>query len=494
MFEYFFSHVHFRLAPDDQKEDWHQALTDRNEARLPEKLRADLLAAKRRAEQGLKKSGGDPMSYFLVEFMGSHEFIWVKESDIIENFDPDEDVNIATAAGNVTKKKRSTAFNSKQMSDAIEEGRWALEEFELQLNNSCGDHSDDESEFDESGYTFDSLCQSDAEADERNELHKKSNKTDIDELNELLAADGLPDFSIEGRKKAKARAAALKKENALLVKKEKEKEKEKAKKNKPKPPTKDEAKKFEKQLELEDKRAQERRIKRARDHEKSLKELERKAKRMKSNVPEKKNNPNEVPNKRIRADVIAKGFLMRKCIKDASFIGAAFQPTSSVEPSGLLGMALAFRAAAGEIPFVDTNIGTPFVQEDWEKIDADSPSESAERCKRLLEQIDLIAKEIEKVDADTERRIALTADAEKARSAAQKRIIDAENEVRSTFASKKKKPAKKGESVKVDDDIIMPDVLTGEDRGESANIPEVKSGQTETEVTHTEMVDEQWDT
>ena len=39
----------------------------------------------------------------------------------------------------------------------------------------------------------------------------------------------------------------------------------------------------------------------------------------------------------------------------------------------------------------------------------------------------------------------------------------------------------------------MPDLLTGEDRDE-ANIPEYISGQTETEVTHTEMVDEQCDT
>ena len=88
----------YRLAPDDQKEDWHQSLTERNESRLPEKLRSDLSVAKRRAEQGLKKTGSDLMSYFLVEFMGSHEFIWVKESDIIENFDPDEDVNIAAAS------------------------------------------------------------------------------------------------------------------------------------------------------------------------------------------------------------------------------------------------------------------------------------------------------------------------------------------------------------------------------------------------------------
>ncbi len=476
------------MAPDDQKEDWHQALTDRNEARLPEKIRADLMAAKRRAEQGLKKSGADLMSYFLVEFMGSHEFIWVKESDIQESFDPDEDVNIAAAAGNVTKKKRSTAFNSKQMSDAIEEGRWALEEHELQLNNGCGDRSDDENEFDESGYTFDSLCQSDDEADERNEAHLKSNKSDIDELNELLAADGLPDYSIEGRKKAKARALALKKENALLVKKEKEKEKDKAKKAKPK--TKDESKKIEKHLELEDKRAQERRTKRARDHEKSLKELERKAKRVKNNVPEKKCNPGEVLNKRSRAETIAKGFLMRKCIKDSGFIGAAFQPTSSVEPSGLLGMALAFRAAAGEVPFID-NTGTPYVKDDWEKIDADIPAESSERCKRLLEKIDLIAKEIEIVDSDTERRLALTAVAEMARSAAQKKIIDAENEVRSTFVSKKKKPNKKGESIKVESDADAKtvgggDSLVGDDR-------DGISRKFDIEVTHTDMIDEQSD-
>ena len=476
------------MAPDEQKEDWHNALTDRNEARLPEKIRADLLAAKRRAEQGLKKSGADPMSYFLVEFMGSHEFIWVKEGDIQENFDPDEDVNIAAAAGNVTKKKRSTAFNSKQMSDAIEEGRWALEEFELQLNNTCGDRSDDESEFEESGYTFDSLCQSDDEADERNVVHLKSKKPDIDELNELLAAEGLPDFSIEGRKKAKARALALKKENAFLVKKEKEKEKDKAKKAKPK--TMDDAKKIEKQMELEDKRAQERRTKRARDHEKSLKELERKAKRVKNNVPEKKSNPGEVLNKRNRAEAIAKGFLMRKCIKNSGFIGAAFQPTSSVEPSGLLGMALAFRAAAGEVAFID-NTGTPYVKDDWEKIDADSPAESSERCKRLHEQIDLITKEIEKVDADTERRLALTAVAEMARSNAQKKIISAENEVRSTFVSKKKKPNKKGESIKVEADTDAKS--EGRDDSPAGDEKDECSRKFDTEVSHTKMVDEQSD-
>mmetsp|Transcript_10725 Transcript_10725/g.23757 ORF Transcript_10725/g.23757 Transcript_10725/m.23757 type:complete len:1209 (-) Transcript_10725:330-3956(-) len=447
------------LAPEDQKEDWHESLTDRNEGRLPEKLRADLKVAKRRAELGLKKQSSDIMSYFLVEFMGSHEFIWVKESDIIENFDPEEDVNIASAAGNITKKRRSTAFNTKQMSNAIEEGRWALEEFELQLNNTCGDRSDDEDEYNDAGYTFDILCQSDDEADEMDEDEdEKAHESDTDELNELLASEGLLDFSIEGRKKAKARAVALKKQNALLVKKEKEKEK--TKKAKPKVVAKDSTKKLEKQLELEEKREKRelelRRKKRARDHEKLLKELERKAKRKKSNASEKKTNPNEVQNKKGRAEAIAKGFLMRKCIKDASFTGASFQPTSSVEPSGLLGMALAFRAAAGEVRFLD-NTGKPFLDNSCDKIDADSPLESSERCKRLQDQIDLIRKEIIKVDAATEQRLALAEDAEKAWAAAQTRILDAEEQVRATYAKKKKKSPKKVESASNKPDVKVED-------------------------------------
>lgn len=429
------------LAPDDQREDWHHAVTDRNEARLPEKLRVDLKAAKRRAELALKRQNSDLMSYFLVEFMGSHEFIWVKESDILENFDPNEDVNIASAAGNVTKKRRSTAFNTKQMTSAIEEGRWALEEFEMHLNNPCGDRSDDEDEFSEAGgFTFDILCQSDDEADETIEDDCKSHESDLDELNELLGSDGHIDFSVEGRKKAKARVLSLKK-----MKKEKTvKEKGKAKKSKV--TLKDDTKKVEKQLGLEDKREirelEVRRKKRARDHDKMLKELERKAKKKQCHASEKRGNPNEVHNKRGRAEAIAKGFLLRKCIKDASFNGASFQPIAGVEPTGLLGMALAFRAVAGEIPFLD-NAGKPFTGNSWDNIDADSPSDSHDRCKRLQEQIDLIEKEIVIVDAATEQRLELFGDAKKAQLAAQNKILDADDQVRATYAKKKKKGAKK---------------------------------------------------
>jgi PWWP domain len=115
------------LAPDDQKEDWHWALTERNEMRLPEALRTQLTAGKRKAEQALKRQGeglSDPQSFFLVEFLGTHEFIWVRETDIVESFEPDDDPNNKAQAA---KKKRSNAgrgsslVGSKKYQAAIEE-------------------------------------------------------------------------------------------------------------------------------------------------------------------------------------------------------------------------------------------------------------------------------------------------------------------------------------------------------------------------------------
>merc|ERR1712238_390188 len=171
--------------------------------------------------------------------------------------------------------------------------------------------------------------------------------------------------------------------------------KEKAKKSKA--TLREDTKKTEKQLGLEEKREirelEVRRKKRARDHEKMLKESEQKAKKKQCHAFERRGNPNEIQNKRGRAEAIAKGFLLRKCIKDTSFNGASFQPIAGVEPTGLLGMALAFRAVAGEVPFLD-NAGKPFLGKDWDKMNTDSPSDSHERCKCLQEQLDLIEKEI----------------------------------------------------------------------------------------------------
>lgn len=196
------------MAPEDQKEDWHGTLTERNERRLPEKLLSDLQAGKRKAEHAIRRQNSghaEQMSFFLVEFMGTHEFIWVKETDIIETFDPDVDPNQSAAAGNVTKKKRSSrstdVLGSEKFANAREEGRWALEEFEMQLNDTCGDLGEEEEDDDEDGdqeanYSYSVLCQSDDEAEAEDMAHHLEIGHDMtlsetDEANELLAGDGL---------------------------------------------------------------------------------------------------------------------------------------------------------------------------------------------------------------------------------------------------------------------------------------------------------------
>jgi len=96
------------LPPPDQREGWHAAVTERNENRLPDRLRAQLKVAKRRCEQAQKRQS---MSYFLVEFMGTHEFIWVRETDIIENFDPEDDPNKNNLKA-LAKKSRSSRLTN----------------------------------------------------------------------------------------------------------------------------------------------------------------------------------------------------------------------------------------------------------------------------------------------------------------------------------------------------------------------------------------------
>jgi len=55
------------LAPEHQKEEWHKTLTERNEARLPEKLLQGLGAGKKKATLGIEsKKKGEQMSYFMV--------------------------------------------------------------------------------------------------------------------------------------------------------------------------------------------------------------------------------------------------------------------------------------------------------------------------------------------------------------------------------------------------------------------------------------------
>jgi hypothetical protein len=411
------------MAPEDQREEWHAALTERNEARLPQKLRSQLTSGKKKAETALKRQAQghlDPQSYFLVEFLGTHEFIWVKESDLVENFDPNEDPNEDAVLG--SKKKRSSRSNaanvvgSETYITAMEEAKWALEEFEVQLQDAGGDMpEEDEEDAGEMNYNFSVLCQSDDEADgERiaDQSEKPMKAEDIDECNELLATDGLLDYSVEGRKNAKKRVQTIKKVKADSEK-EKKKKADKAKKAK----TKDnQVKKQTLAKERESKKEmatlQRRRKKRSREREKALKT----SKKLKSPSDEhRKPGPprrNIIYEKRERATAIVDGYLFEAAEKGdyASFgpPGINNIPAAIVESSGILGMALAFRAAAGELPMGDESGCNDSPWDPWETINIDDKSSEDERNKALLQQISLLQHEVKRLQTTTKKRKDLT--------------------------------------------------------------------------------------
>lgn len=440
------------LAPPDRREDWHTALTERNESRLPDKLRAELQAGKRKAELASKrqKSGAtDQMSFFLVEFMGTHEFIWVKEADIIESFDPEEDPNVATAAGNITKKKRSRISDSKTFIAALEEGKWALEEFELQLSDTCGDLAEEEEEVEEDlNYTFGVLAQSDDEADDENGDVDIKNQTqsDAEETNELLSSDGLLDFSAEGRKNAKKRALARKKEKTDAQKKERadqiKKSKSESSKSKSDSKSKSENKARSDNRSKSDSKSksdgstkkasrtsndarESKRLQKYREKEEKaeLRELERKRKKrtrerdrmMKDDLMNKKCKRTDgleyessfINDKRARACAIVKGYIFRiakkEDMKTLGLGGVVNIPASIVDSSGLLGMSLAFCAAAGEIPMPENGDDDTKIRP-WDEIDVDGPKMSSERTRNLEKQIELLQRKIKQVKESTKKR------------------------------------------------------------------------------------------
>lgn len=267
------------MAPDDQKEDWHWALTERNEFRLPESLRSQLTAGKRKAELALRRQSqgqADPQSFFLVEFLGTHEFIWVRETDIVESFEPEDDPNLKMAAnkkkGRSVRTSSATVAGSKKYQMAVEEAKWALEEFEMQLQDACGETMGDEDDKDgeDGNYSYAVLCVSDEEADDAYSDEQVATTDDIEEANELIATRGLIDFSIIGRKNAKKRAQALKKQQQEAQKKEKLEKQKKQKQGKTKKPKKDSvsSKVKEREEKKEQKELEKRKKKRSREREK----------------------------------------------------------------------------------------------------------------------------------------------------------------------------------------------------------------------------------
>ena len=496
------------LAPNDQKEDWHKALTDRNEARLPEKIRKDLSHGKKKALQTLAKQAegqAERMSFFLVEFLGSHEFIWVREADILEHFDPNVDPNTGNKQSSKTKQ-------AKHFIRALEEGRWALEEFELQLSDPCGDlteesnaQNNDGGEHEIENYSFRVLCESDDEADEadvRNSTLSNSNKknnsssqviqtptgelSDIEEVHELLATDGLLDYSMEGRKNAKRRAQALKKHQADTKKKTASTTKKKksispkktntnvstgtsntpssSKKKRTSPKstpatttsttttTPSSSKKMEREKYWEEKRIQKelekRRKKRERERERCLREQERKEKRRKQLSDHGLNRTGRrlgINDKRGRAHSIVRGYLQRQQLRQNN--GVNSMSAAGVEASGLLGMALAFRAAAGEISMPnDLDNASGF--RPWERIQVSSSATSQERCNAYEEKIRLLQTTIDKFTKDDERRYNLIEDVKQQKINLLEKIFADEKEARKNVLPKKKRVIKNAKQTK----------------------------------------------
>lgn len=447
------------MAPDHQREDWHNELTLRNEGRLPEKLQAQLVIGKRKAEASLTKQKlgqMEPQSHFLVEFLGTHEFIWVREADIIEDYDPAEDPNQHVAPPSAgSKKKRASRSNianvigSKMYTSALEEAKWALEEFELQLQDvGVGATAPDE---DDDGYSFPVLCQSDDEADE---VEVASNAdVDVDELNELLATGGLIDFTSNGRKNAKMRAQALKKQKVSSEKKQKadKAKKMRAEQEKKKKDVKAKEKEKERESKKEQRDLDRRRKKRMREREKALKGGDP-SKRQKLEpedlMKRESGRRNLIASKRERAIAIVNGYLHRAverkeygtlCLGGA---GGLNIPASVIDSTGLLGMALAFRAAAGEIPMPEESGAQRVNIKPWDAIEVDTLKTSKERMDLLTKQADLMEKEIARLTAATARRKDITEKERKALAESRQKIVAGDEAARINPIEKKRTPSK----------------------------------------------------
>lgn len=433
------------MAPDHQREDWHAELTLRNESRLPEKLKTQLIGGKRKADASLKKQTvghAEPQSFFLVEFLGTHEFIWVREADIVEDFSPSEDPNQNVPPPNSSKKKRASRSNianvigSKTYASAVEEAQWALEEFELQLQDVGNDAPEDDDE----GYSYPVLCQSDEEADDADAETDK--RVDLEELNELLATDGLIDLTANGRKNAKKRAQAVKKQKADAEKKLKadKAKKLKAEQNKKKK----DAKAKERESKKEQKELEKKRKKRAREREKVLKGSEPKPKkrRLDADDAKKSNRRNIILGKRERAAAIVDGYLNRAIershYKSLCLGGVMSIPAAMIDSSGLFGMTMALRAAAGEIQMPEESGAQETNYKPWEAIKYKEGKKSKERVELLQKKIELMEKEIARIRNATAKRKELAIEAKKIVVAAKDKLIEDDVEARANPLKKKK--------------------------------------------------------
>jgi len=490
------------LAPDDQKEPWHQILTAVNETRLPEKLRAELSIGKKKAEVAIQKQSigsAERMSYFLVEFLGSHEFIWVREADIIEKFDPCEDPNSDSGDGSGGRKKKNatrsqTPTNMKSFQKGVEEGQWALEELDMQMTDPCGDMSQNYYEpnqecscsyasmrnssvvsdsSDTEGYIIESVSDVATSASPPGGM-----LTDLEEINELLATNGLIDYSVDGRKTAKKRSLAMKRFDSeskrVLLKRDKcdhEKKLSSGHQSKNKDNVnlgliprsigkgKIDGDKERSKIECsrDDKDLLKRRKKRERERERILKDADRKLKKQRtdSGIVADIDRQSGIVDKIGRARAVIRGYLHRLTTQEEvcnilCVDGMSSVSMQSIESSSLIGLAVTFRAVAGELDVPSTgDFITPI--KPWDKINAETPRSSDDRCQCLEKKIALVEKAVEALRENNKRRKALIEAALSDRDIVSFKIYSEQNRALKLFDAAENKQVKMADSSSVEE-------------------------------------------
>ena len=115
-------------------------------------------------------------------------------------------------------------------------------------------------------------------------------------------------------------------------------------------------------------------------------------------------------------------------------------PAAMINSSGIFGMALAFRAAAGEIPMPEESGSQSPSVKPWESIKIDEEKESGKRCEMLQEQIALLEKEIKATKQATAIRNEL-AEEVRATCSGDSNVLKEADEQARLNPLKKKKPA-----------------------------------------------------
>ena len=143
---------------------------------------------------------------------------------------------------------------------------------------------------------------------------------------------------------------------------------------------------------------------------------------------------------------MARGYLntvsKRKNLKGLGLGGVSTLPAANVDGSGLLGLALAFRAAAGEVNMPNTD-DNPSSVKPWDHIDTDGPLTSEERCKNIEEKIKLLEDTLVKLDAVDNRRRKLIEKAVEDKDLYDRNLHDAEKDARQNDMPKRKVSVKK---------------------------------------------------